>query len=329
MLPKIPQKQKPAAPSPRAGSSGKGAPKGGKKPGAGGVKQLAPHIAAAFDAEEERARAELAKEENLSWAVIALQRQEMALASLQAHSGSSLLHLTSLTSNFEVQATQVGTSATKLDSLTSGLNKLSEKLLGFIDAQTSEERAKAREHESKLALMDREMEELRLECSRMKADNQGLRDTLNRRILRVTMDHDDMRATVRNAIDRQQLDWERVRAELKQRVDSAVLEFHRPDRFNSALESLRAIAADTDAAVKEHAQRLHLVIDSIGASDEVVAVKTMHTNLPPHHAAALQHFTKEQLINLVHVLSFEEGVVPAVGRAVYANNADRHGTLFR
>ena len=327
-LPQLPNDKRPSNPPPRAGagSAKKGAKKGAG--GGGGVKQLAPHVAVAFDAEEEKARAEVAKEENLCWAVLALQRQEATLDSLTSQSGQSLSHLTSLTTNFEAQAAHVGTSASRLDTLTQGLNRLSERLLGYIDTQSSSERAKHLDVESRLTMASREMEELRLECSRLKADNQGLRDTLNRRILRVTMDHDDMRAAVKHAIDRQHLDWGQVQKELHQRVDAAVLEYHKPNQFQTALESLRTIAQDTETAVQEHSKRLHLVIDSIGSDDEVVAVKTMHTNLPPHHTAALANFTKEQLVNLVHVLSFEEGVVPVVGRAIYANNADRPNQVF-
>ena len=88
--------------------------------------------------------------------------------------------------------------------------------------------------------------------------------------------------------------------------------------FTSALRSLQETAAAAEKAVAEQTTLMHAAVDRIGPLEAMDDVKSMHSLLPRHYRDQLRLYSADQLLTLLDVLSFEEGVVEAVSRSIKA-----------
>jgi len=153
------------------------------------------------------------------------------------------------------------------------------------------------------------------------AEIQALRDQLSRRVLRTVVENEHIRDTIRQEISLARLQVEDLRRSLFDRIDYAVLSFHKPS-FNGALRSLQDEVTRSQQLVQQHADKLREVTCTMCPVDPFNLPRdelSMHTNFPLLYRKQLQQLGKEQLLNMLDIVSFEEGVVQCVGRSLAAN----------
>jgi hypothetical protein len=132
---------------------------------------------------------------------------------------------------------------------------------------------------------------------------------------------------VREAIAQAKLDIEGMQRKLHSAIETAVLNYQNPN-YATALRSLQDISEEARRKVLAQSVTLHTIIDGIGAKDPIEEIKTMHSNLPPLYRKQLSQFTKEQLLSIIDILSFEEGTVDVVGKALYAKDPNHTQSVF-
>jgi hypothetical protein len=284
-------------------------------------------FAGALLQDEQRHRDTLCTTENAARAVMSLEEQQQVVGDLAKTSRASHATIATIAHQVQAQHLSSSTASARLDSMGGDLHSLSSKLAGFIDGQQVADKKKLRDYEVQEQLLRQEGVTARLEVERLRADNQALRDTLNRALVRGEADNAGLRDGVQQVMRKNEVDYAGLRSALNGRVDAAVLQFHKP-QFESAVGGLRDHIDATREAVQAHVKRLRDVVDSIGADDLIVEAKSMHSNLPDYYRRGLGKFTKEELLTLVDVLSFEAGVVPVIGRAIYANDASKTKSVF-
>lgn len=163
----------------------------------------------------------------------------------------------------------------------------------------------------------------REEIGMQHAEIHALRDQLARRILRNSAESRYLQHMVQDEIQRASLSIESLRKDLHAKIDAAVLAFQKPSAYQTAVQALREHVASVQQLVQDQADSLHLLVDDIGARDRFFDLEgdggTMHTNLPVMYRRQLQDtYTRDQLLNLIDVLSFEDGAVDSVGKAIRA-----------
>ena len=136
-----------------------------------------------------------------------------------------------------------------------------------------------------------------------------------------------MRAEVRETIDKLKLDFGALRGQLGARVDAAVLQYHKP-QFETALEDLKAHQTEVTRVVEERTAQLHELAASIGATGTVAEARSMHSQIPPKLRTELGELSKDQLLNLIDAISFEDGVVAGVAQAVARSDHRKTLTVF-
>ena len=174
-----------------------------------------------------------------------------------------------------------------------------------------------------------------------KVEAQGLRELLTRKLLRTRVENELLCNKVNDAIEAARLDLTHFRVALGEKIDASVLSFHKPT-YNTALRELQEVVAETRQKVTSQMQELKKIMNDVCATDPVEAqglncdrskaasgYSSMHSALPEHVRDDLQTLTKEQLLNLLDIASFETGVVEVVGRAVAVHRAgEYHGSVF-
>jgi hypothetical protein len=91
---------------------------------------------------------------------------------------------------------------------------------------------------------------------------------------------------------------------------------------------MRELTRQVQAEIQQHHDELTKLVVSIGAKDTFLKndSDTMHSNLPTQYRTELRKMEKDQLLNLLDVLSFQDGVVDTVGKAIYVVTESQHKT---
>lgn len=196
-----------------------------------------------------------------------------------------------------------------------------------IDVTSSSEHKRLQQLETENAMLKRDLAAAKEEIERKDSIVQGVRDTLSRRLIRTQLQNDMIKEEVREAIAQAKLDIEGMQRKLHSAIETAVLNYQNPN-YATALRSLQDISEEARRKVLAQSVTLHTIIDGIGAKDPIEEIKTMHSNLPPLYRKQLSQFTKEQLLSIIDILSFEEGTVDVVGKALYAKDPNHTQSVF-
>lgn len=160
------------------------------------------------------------------------------------------------------------------------------------------------------------------------AETHALRDQLSRRILRNSTESNFLRQLVQDELRKSALDVESMKRQLHEKIDGAVLAFQKPS-YSTALQSLKDHVDQVQEQIQGQADSLHVLMEEIGAKDRFFDLDgdggTMHTNLPSFYRRELRGFSRDQLLNVLDVVSFEDGVVDAVGKAIRARKLAANG----
>ncbi|GET93488.1 hypothetical protein, conserved [Leishmania tarentolae] len=171
------------------------------------------------------------------------------------------------------------------------------------------------------------LDEITLAMEKKSSEMEVLRANHARKLARTDVENDAVRAKVEAALHSSILDVERMKRELSHRIDIACASFRTP-RYNSSMEALRELVQQSQEEVQRHHDELTRLLVSIGAKDTFLRheSETMHSNLPTIYRTELRKMEKDQLLNLLDVLSFQEGVVDTVGKAIYIITETQHKT---
>lgn len=171
------------------------------------------------------------------------------------------------------------------------------------------------------------LDEITLAMEKKNSEMEVLRANYARKLARSDVENDAVRAKVEAALHASTLDVERMKRELSHRIDIACASIHTP-RYNTSMEALRELVQQVQVEVQQHHDELTRLVVSIGAKDTFLRheSETMHSNLPSAYRTELRKMEKDQLLNLLDVLSFQEGVVDTVGKAIYIITEAQHKT---
>lgn len=196
-----------------------------------------------------------------------------------------------------------------------------------VDMQNSEERKQLTHLQVENLILRRDLAEAKEEVDRRVAECLALRDTLSRRLIRTSAENEIIRQSVRAEVQKCAVDYDEMRRQLQERVDLAILNFDK-STYEGSLRSLQELALQSRDRFRQQAATLNNIIGAIGAQDSIDEAKTIHSNLPALYRKQLRLQSKEQLLNLIDVLSFEDGIVECVGRALYAVDPNKTQNVF-
>lgn len=178
------------------------------------------------------------------------------------------------------------------------------------------------------ALRDR-LENKALELEKKVADVEVLRQTIARKIARTEVDNENMRAQVTRGLQSATLDIERMKKELTRRIEVCCSSIRTP-KYGTALRSMQDLTVQVQEEVQAHHDLLCKLVISIGAKDTFKKSgddpSTMHTNFPAKYREDLRKLNKDHLLNVMDVLSFQDGVVETVGKALFVLNEGEYQT---
>ncbi|KAG5489560.1 hypothetical protein GH5_00434 [Leishmania sp. Ghana 2012 LV757] len=171
------------------------------------------------------------------------------------------------------------------------------------------------------------LDEVSLAVEKKNSEMEVLRGNYARRLARTDVENEAVRAKVEATLLTSTLDVERIKRELSKRIDIACASIRTP-QYNTSMESMRQLVQQVQEEVQQHHDELTKLVVSIGAKDTFFRddADTMHSNLPSQYRTELRKLEKDQLLNLLDVLSFQEGVVDTVGKAIYVITETQHRT---
>ncbi|CAM72730.1 conserved hypothetical protein [Leishmania infantum JPCM5] len=171
------------------------------------------------------------------------------------------------------------------------------------------------------------LDEIKLAMEKKNSEMEVLRANYARKLARTDVENDAVRAKVEAALHASTLDVERMKRELSHRIDIACASIRTP-RYNTSMGALRDLVQQAQEEVQRHHDELTRLVVSIGAKDTFLKheSETMHSNLPSAYRTELRKMEKDQLLNLLDVLSFQEGVVDTIGKAIYIITEAQHKT---
>jgi hypothetical protein len=291
------------------------------------IPSLSPAQAALINGDECRTRDEILQSELIAYTALAAWRNDEVLLGVQIqkeHFSRTLEQLSGVTqaqavTNQELLATSNG--------LIARSNSLHDDLRNFIQWHSSSTSHRLKEVELEAYHLKKKVEELEEQRGKLLSENVGLRQTVSRKLLEAESHFASLRADVERRLTADQIDFASLKAGVFQRIDAAVLLYHRP-QFDSAVQGLRDHLESVEKEVHAHSARLKLVAESIGGWGVVTEVKSMHSQLPESLRAEVRLFSKEQLVSLIDVLSFESGVTSAVAAAVAASRIHDTQNVF-
>jgi hypothetical protein len=327
-LPPIDPKRSPRAP-PRSTGARRPTSRSAKAGNAAATTQgppvppsLSSAVANNINNDEQSTRDEIERFEQLSYCAMTVHRNDNAVLGIQRETERTRQTVAEFAAIARRHDDVAGATAATLDATVTRSNELFEMLSGYIQHTQSSDAARLAELERKCVLLTRDLQASRNEAEKLNGENTSLRTAISKKLIYAEIQHEALRDEVRKSLEEHRLDFNTLRTGLHHRVDSAVLQYHKP-QFESALEALKIHQQEVQRAVDEHSMRLHNVIDTIGATGVEVEVKTMHSQIPISVRRELEHFTKDQLLSLLDLLSYESGVVAGVARAV-ATAEHRH-----
>ncbi|RNF21213.1 hypothetical protein TcG_03206 [Trypanosoma cruzi] len=171
------------------------------------------------------------------------------------------------------------------------------------------------------------LEEKKTELEEKTAEMQGLRDKVNRKLMRFEVESESLKAEVQSALQTSQLDVDRMKRDLGHRIDVASASFRTP-KYDTALRSMQDMVRTVQEEIQEHHDKLTKLIVSIGAQDTFLREKSdsMHSNFPTRYRDELRKLDNDRLLNILDVLSFHDAVVETVGKALYVLQKSEHST---
>ncbi|CAM44171.1 conserved hypothetical protein [Leishmania braziliensis MHOM/BR/75/M2904] len=171
------------------------------------------------------------------------------------------------------------------------------------------------------------LDEVTLAMEKKNSEMEVLRANYARKLARNDVENDTMRAKVQAALHASTLDVERIKRELGRRIDIACSSIRTP-HYNTSMEAIRELVQQAQEEVQRHHDELTKLVVSIGAKETFIKneADTMHSNLPSQYRSELRKMEKDQLLNILDVLSFQEGVVDTVGKAIYIITESQHKT---
>jgi hypothetical protein len=98
---------------------------------------------------------------------------------------------------------------------------------------------------------------------------------------------------------------------------------HKAHAFDPRLTHLQEGIAEANRLIEARYNSLREVLHGIRVSNECAQSLSIHSNIPTSFRTALVQFSQEELITLLDTLSFEPGVVSAIGSAVFAKHSTR------
>ncbi|CUG91478.1 Hypothetical protein, putative [Bodo saltans] len=339
MLPKIPE-GKPSSPRPRGDSRAKSSSSrggGGKSAGASPSGTFPPvrkipkalEIALlALNREEELFRSTLEMQESVGQSRISLSLSDQRQESVEWHAKRSAKALTSLTTSAEVQQESMSQLLLAMRDARSDVFSTRSRIEKFFEYQESDERKAV----DKLKIDHQHLVE---KCAQQEtvlelqsAEIHSLREQLSRRILRNSAESNFLRQLVQDELKKSALDINTMKKVLHEKIDGAVLAFQKPS-YSTALQSLKEHVEEVQKGVQGQSDNLHILMEEIGAKDRFFDLDgdggTMHTNFPEFYRKELRGLTRDHLLNVLDVVSFEDGVVDAVGKAIRARKLAAHG----
>lgn len=206
------------------------------------------------------------------------------------------------------------------------VEQITEKLRQKLHSDNASEMQNLR-HEN-TALRDR-LENRALELEKKVGEVEILRNTIARKLAKVEVDNEAMRAQAHRVIQSAHLDVERMKKELTHRIEICCSSIRTP-KYGSALRAMQDLVAQVQHEIQEHRDVLCKLIVSIGAKDTFKRSpdesETMHSNFPIQYRADLRKLNKDHLLNVLDVLSFQDGVVETVGKALFVLNESEYQT---
>lgn len=189
--------------------------------------------------------------------------------------------------------------------------------------------AQLREEVGETRALQQQLAASQMECEKRAAELEVLRTQLARESARAEVARQEERDRVQAALTTTTIDLQTMKQQLARRIDAACSAVRTP-QYESQLRSLQEVAAAAQAEVQAHHDALTKLILSIGARETFArdgeGVSSMHSNFPVAYRQSLRRLSKDQLINVLDALSFTEGVVEIVGRAVYVLDAGEYKT---
>jgi hypothetical protein len=283
--------------------------------------------------EESKEREDLCNQENIGFLAISSQSQQ-----LWRRESLSRLDITSARlKSIEDLGTVHSSVTSRLEHDVNGMRQETESLRNevgrLLECFKDDERKLVSKLRVENKVLKQSIDELRENVALKETVVSTLRDKLNRKLLRTVVENDMLRREVQEEMSRAHLQVADLKKDLHQLIDTAVLNFQRP-QYASSVKHLQAYVDDVQKKIAEQRTALHILIESIGARDGFLADEggSMHSNFPPHHRKELQSLSKEQLLSILDVVSFEDGVLEAVSKALFvrrqAKNAENFGDVF-
>lgn len=206
------------------------------------------------------------------------------------------------------------------------VEQITEKLRQKLHSDTETDMQNLRDENT--ALRDR-LENRALELEKKVGEVEILRNTIARKLAKVEVDNEAMRAKVQRVIQSANLDVERMKKELTHRIEICCAAIRTP-KYGTALRSMQDLVAQVQHEIQEHRDVLCKLVVSIGAKDTFKRSpdesETMHSNFPTQYRSDLRKLNKDHLLNVLDVLSFQDGVVETVGKALFVLNETEYQT---
>lgn len=177
------------------------------------------------------------------------------------------------------------------------------------------------------ASLHERLEEKKLEVDKKTSEMEVMRGGFARKLARFEMENENMKAEVQATLRSSELDVDRMKKELGHRIDIACASIRTP-QYATSMGAMQEHVKEAQREVQQHRDVLSKLILSIGARDTFLQdeSETMHTNLPSKYRTELQKMEKDQLLIMLDVLSFQEGVVETVGKGLYVMSQTQHQT---
>ncbi|CCW61180.1 unnamed protein product, partial [Phytomonas sp. EM1] len=175
--------------------------------------------------------------------------------------------------------------------------------------------------------LDAKTLELELRTSDLEVLRQNAICTVAQKVARVDVDTENLKAKAERVLLEATLDVEGMKKELLKRIDIASAHLRTP-QYGTALRSIRVLAEQTQKEVQRHHDSLTELILSIEAKSNLAKFvsATMHSGIPPEYRKKLRQMSNDKLLNILDVLSFQEGVVDCIGKVLYALEESEHKT---
>lgn len=206
------------------------------------------------------------------------------------------------------------------------VEQITEKLRQKLHSDTTSDLQRLRDENT--TLRDR-LEYRALELEKKVGEVEVLRNTIAKKMAKVEVDNDAMRAQVQRTIQNANLDVDKMKKELTHRIEICCSSIRTP-KYGTALRSMQDLVAQVQHEIQEHRDVLCKLIVSIGAKDTfkrgVDDSETMHSNFPTQYRVDLRKLNKDHLLNVMDVLSFQDGVVETVGKTLFVLNEAEYQT---